>query len=131
MWGALIPILGNLLDKFFPDAQQNAEAKQKLLEMQLSGELQQLMGQLEINKEEAKSSSIFVAGWRPAVGWVCVTGLAYNFVIYPILLWYAARWEPTFTPPPLLTDNLMELIGGMLGLGGLRTFEKIKGVASK
>jgi hypothetical protein len=129
MLAALIPLLGGVLDKLFPDAQKNAEAKQRLLELQINGELQQLLGQLDINKEEAKSSSVFVAGWRPAVGWVCVSGLAYNFVVYPLLLWVSARWYPGFEPPPLMTDNLMELIGGMLGLGGLRTFEKIKGVA--
>ena len=70
-----------------------------------------------------------MAGWRPAVGWVCVVGLCYNFLIYPLLTWAVAAFALGFTPPPLLSDNLMELVLGMLGLGALRTVEKWQGVA--
>lgn len=95
-----------------------------------------VQGQLEINKVEAKHQSVFVAGWRPAVGWVSVAGLAYNFLAHPFLLWawallQARGWVPTDlgAPPPVDVEALLVLLGGILGLGVYRTAEKVKGVA--
>jgi len=78
---------------------------------------------------EAQHTSLFVAGWRPAIGWICVLGRGYNFLLYPMMTWLVAVAGAEFTPPPLLSENLMELVMGMLGLGALRSFEKWKGVA--
>jgi len=95
-----------------------------------------LQGQQEINKVEAASGSLFVAGWRPAVGWVCVAALVYQFLAYPMLVWCWAAMQagdivpPGLASPPMLeTDSLYMLLFGLLGIGGLRTAEKIKGVA--
>jgi hypothetical protein len=129
MWQLLIPAISGILDKIFPDADKANEAKARLMELQIKGELDGVLGQLEINKAEAQSGSAYAAGWRPTIGYICAFGLAYNFVIYPMATWYAARYMPGFQPPPLLADNLMELVFGMLGLAGLRSFEKTKGVA--
>lgn len=129
MWTMAIPVIGSLLDKIFPDKTKADEAKAKLLELQLNGELQQILGQLEINKAEASSGNAYAGSWRPTIGYICAAGLLYNFIIYPTLTWYAAGWMPGFTPPPLISDNLMELVLGMLGLAGMRSFEKFKGVA--
>lgn len=92
-------------------------------------------GQIEVNKAEAGHQSIFVAGWRPAVGWVSVAGLAYNFLAHPFLLWawalFQARgWVPAdlTAPPPVDVEALLVLLGGILGLGVYRTAEKVKGV---
>jgi hypothetical protein len=89
-----------------------------------------VQGQLEINKVEAKHSSIFVAGARPAILWICGAGLAWNFVIKPILMWlsflYGLELEGA---PDLDTGELTTILLGMLGLGGLRTYEKSIGVA--
>lgn len=131
MWQAFIPLIGQVLDKVFPDTTKAEEAKAKLLELSLSGEFQQMVGQLEINKAEAQNPNVFVSGWRPFIGWMCGIGLFYSFLGYPILQWVAVTMKPGFIPPILVTDNLMELVLAMLGLGGLRTFEKIKNVASK
>lgn len=131
MWQAFIPLVGQVLDRVFPDQTKAEEAKAKLLELSLNGELQQMVGQLEINKTEAANPNVFVSGWRPFIGWVCGAGLAYSFLGYPLLQWAAATFKPEFVPPVLVTDNLMELVLAMLGLGGLRTFEKLKNVASK
>src|SRR3546814_10900279 len=86
--------------------------------------------QIEVNKAEAQSGSLFIGGWSPAVGWVCVVGLTYTFFAQPMLAWgSAAAGIPT--PPDLDLSALITLLAGMLGLGGFRTYEKAKGVAGR
>lgn len=122
--------LGNtLIQRLFPDPAQQADAKLKLLALQQSGELSQITGQLDINKTEAASASVFVSGWRPAVGWVCVLALLYQYVVRPLASSIGAAFGHVVPPLPGLDDNLWQLLLGMLGLGGLRTFEKVQGVA--
>lgn len=91
-------------------------------------------GQIEVNKVEAASPSLFVAGWRPAVGWCGVAAMGYQFLLYPLLVWLwaflqAHGWVPvTLAAPPMLdTDALWVILSGILGLGGMRTAERIKG----
>ena len=79
--------------------------------------------QTKINEIEAKHRSVFVAGWRPFVGWVCGVALAYNFIVRDLFIW---ALQPEEVPPALQMEHLMTVLMGMLGLGGLRTFEKIK-----
>jgi hypothetical protein len=135
MWPTIIPIIGNLLDKIFPNAKDAAEAKLKVMEMAQSGELAALdadlkmaQGQMEINKAEAASGNLYASSWRPTIGYICAIGLFYNFLGYPLLTWIAAVWSPAMTVPPLLDNNLFELVLGMLGLAGFRTYEKVKGI---
>ena len=78
--------------------------------------------QSEINKVEAQHRTIFVAGWRPFIGWVCGVALAYNFVIRDLLIWFLGQEQ---VPPALQMEHLMTVLIGMLGLGGMRTFEKL------
>ena len=121
----LISLASKVLDKVFPDPVKAAEAKLELYKLQQSGELASMLAQTETNKVEAGSSSIFVAGWRPFLGWICGFAMGYQYLIRPFLT--AFYPELIF---PGLDDNLWQLLLGMLGLGGLRTFEKTKGVAS-
>jgi hypothetical protein len=96
------------------------------------------LAQVDVNKIEAASSSLFVSGWRPAVGWVGVAGLVYQFLGYPLMQW---GWsfgqgmdiipKDLHPPPDLDVEQLMTLLAGLLGFGGMRSFEKHKGVASK
>ena len=79
--------------------------------------------QAEINKIEAQHRTIFVAGWRPFIGWVCGVALAYNFILRDLLVWFIG---PEQVPPALQMEHLMTVLIGMLGLGGMRTFEKFK-----
>jgi hypothetical protein len=124
--------LGNtLITRIFPDPAQADAAKLKLLELQKNGELAAMTAQTDINKEEAKSSSLFVSGWRPAIGWVCALALAYQYLLRPLGGTFAALIGVVIPPLPGLDDNLWQLMMGMLGMGGLRTFEKVQGVASK
>jgi hypothetical protein len=96
------------------------------------------LAQIEVNKIEAASSSVFVSGWRPAIGWIGVAAMAYQFLAYPLFqsAWkylQAMGWIPTgMEPPPVLdADQLWVILSGILGIAGIRSFEKTKGVASK
>ena len=124
--------LGNtLITRIFPDPAQAANAKLELLKLQQSGELASMTAQTDINKAEAQNASIFVSGWRPACGWVCALALAYQYLIRPLASTFASFIGISIPPLPGLDDNLWQLMMGMLGMGGLRTFEKVQGVASK
>jgi hypothetical protein len=123
-------IIGNVLgvvNKFIPDPAQKSQA-----ESELRNSLQAWdQAQNEINKAEAQNPSLFVSGWRPAVGWICTSALAYQYVLCPLAGWLAALAHYPLPTPPKLDETLWQLLFGLLGMGGLRTFEKIKGVASK
>ena len=134
MWQALIPAVISVIDKILPDPQQAAEAKLRAVEMAQKGELAQLdadvrlaIGQMEINKAEA-TTDLFRGGWRPATGWCCVAGLTYQFILQPTLPWLAALFGAAVPPLPAIdNETLLILLTGMLGLGGLRTVERVKG----
>jgi hypothetical protein len=131
MWNLLIPVLGQLLDKVLPDTEAANKAKADLISMQAKGELDALLGQLEINKEEAKSSSVFVAGWRPACGWVCGIALAYSAIVEPVMRFGATVWFGYAGAFPVIDTNLtLQILGGMLGIAGMRSWDKKNGVAS-
>ena len=126
---AIVEIGARLLDKIIPDKDARAKAQFELMKAAQDADLQLALGQLDINKAEASHASIFVAGWRPFLGWVCGISLVYNFLVYPLLLWVVAVFGAQIQVPPLASENLLELVMAMLGLGALRTFEKYKGVA--
>jgi hypothetical protein len=125
---SIIEIGAKLLDKIIPDKDARDKAQAELLKAAQDQDFQLALAQIKVNEEEAKSENLFKSGWRPAIGWICVFGLAYNFVIYNILLWFINIYQLNVTPPALMSDILMELVFALLGLGSLRTFEKIKGV---
>lgn len=125
------PILKPLIDRI-PDKNERARA-QEAIEVQMLDAMSGLVeGQLRINEQEAKHSSIFVAGWRPAIGWVCGFALAWSYIVAPLLTWgiFVAGIEIEGLPE-LDTGPLMTLVLGMLGMGGLRTYEKRLGIARK
>ena len=126
---AILEVGARLLDKVIPDKDAREKAQFELMRAAQDQDFQLALQQIKVNEAEAQHSSIFVAGWRPAIGWVCVAGLSYNFLFYPLLTWLIAVQGLEIKPPSLLSDHLMELVLGMLGLGALRSFEKIKGVA--
>lgn len=138
--GGLFEVGKSLIDRFFPDPQKKAEAELKLLEMQQNGELAALAADTELakaqiltNTEEAKSTSLFIAGWRPHVGWVCGFAFSYHFLLQPFLLFllYTFGTPETIAKvaelPTLDWSAMSTVLMGMLGLGGFRTYEKIKG----
>lgn len=122
---SLLDVGKSLIERLIPDPAAKAAATQKLLEMQQNGDLAVIAAQAKINEIEAGNPNLFIAGWRPAVGWVCVFGLAIT-VFAPILSWIAALCKHPVTVPPIPMDALMTLLIGMLGLGGMRTVEKLQ-----
>ena len=122
------PVTG-LLDKFIEDKDTKAKLAHDLATMAERHAQELAKGQLEINAAEAKHRSIFVAGWRPFIGWTCGIALAWHFVLAPVVI-FGAGYAGVALPelPTFDMESLMTVLLGMLGLGGLRTFEKAKGL---
>lgn len=134
--GSLLDFGRTIIERFVPDPAMKLKATQDMYDAQQKGELAKMaaetglvMAQIDVNKVEAASTSFFVAGWRPAVGWTCVIGLVYSFLLQPLLEWASPGLGLTTPPPKLDMGTLITLLGGMLGIGGLRTMEKLKGVS--
>jgi hypothetical protein len=127
---AALDIGGKIIDRVWPNPEEKAKAQLALLELQQKGELTQIVGQLEVNKVEAGSQSMFVAGWRPFIGWVCGSGLVVEFIVGPLLTWICLLFGKVIEFPKLDMGTLLTLLIGMLGLGGMRSFEKYHEVAT-
>jgi len=139
--GSIIEGVGKVADSLYTTDKERMEMA--LEERRLDLEEKRIdqetdLAQVEVNKIEAASTSTFVSGWRPAVGWVGVAGLAYQFLGYPLMQWCWAFGQGVdiipkgLAPPPdLQVEQLMTLLAGLLGFGGMRSFEKSRGVASK
>lgn len=137
--GDVIKSVGDAVDKFVTTdkerlelqierdkAVQDHEYRMELLDQQLD------IAQTEVNKAEATNPSLFVAGWRPAIGWVCAAALGYQFMLYPLLSWFAVAVLGTDKAPPGLNmSELFPLIFGMLGIAGMRSFDKLKGIDTR
>jgi hypothetical protein len=122
------PITG-LLDKFIEDKDQKALLAHEVATMAQRHAQELTIAQIEVNKTEAQSRNIFVAGWRPFVGWTCGIALAWHFVGLPVTLFMTSMFQVETPPlPEFEMESLMTVLLGMLGLGGLRTFEKTKGL---
>jgi len=129
MLQALIGPVSGLLDKFIEDKDQKAKLAHDLATMAERHAQELAKGQLEVNAAEAKHRSIFVAGWRPFIGWTCGVALCWHFVAAPLVTFIAAYAGVSLPQLPTFDmDSLMTVLLGMLGLGGLRTYEKQKGL---
>ena len=123
------PVTG-LLDKFVEDKDQKAKLAHELATMADTHAQQLALAQVQVNLAEAQSGSVFKGGWRPFVGWVCGIALLYHFILTPCILFGVALLGINIPPLPAFDmSSLLTVLMGMLGLGGLRTFEKTKGVS--
>lgn len=141
----MTPIVGDLieaglkvLEKVLPDPQAKAEAKLKLLELAQKGELETLAaevqlakGQMDINLAEANSPSLFKGGWRPFIGWVCGIACAWNWIGLSVAIFVAKLMGQAVEMEPLSLAEMMPILLGMLGLGTLRTYERVSGVVPR
>jgi len=129
MLQALIGPVTGLLDKFIEDKDQKNALAHEIATMSERHAQEIAMAQIEVNKAEAASSSVFKGGWRPFIGWVCGFAFAYHFILQPILLFGTAAAGISLPPlPEFDMSQMMPVLLGMLGLGGLRTYEKKAGV---
>ena len=122
--GAISDLAGTVINKIWPD---KSEAEKQ----QLAAAVMVVQGQLDINRGEASNPSVFVSGWRPAIGWVCGAACAWNWIGLKIALFVAAYLGHELKMQPADTAEMLPILMGMLGLGGLRTVEKVQGVAAK
>jgi hypothetical protein len=134
----IISKVGDVIDKVIPDKNAAAAAKAAMNELALKGQLDDTLTQLQsvttdqsgVDKVEAANSSMFVAGWRPMIGWVCGVALGSQYIVRPLIQWgfaFAHQSAPTL---PGIDDQLWQLMFGLLGMGALRSFDKVKGVAT-
>ena len=118
----LAPGLGSIVEKFLDGKATKEELDHEAAQHELSAEVQLALAQIKLNSNEAKHASLFVAGWRPAVGWICAIILFFNFIIGPLAATFGVM------VPLLDAATMMPVLLGMLGLGGMRSYEKAKGV---
>ena len=123
IFSALIGPITSLLEKVIPDKDKREAMAHEIATMAETQAHSQIMAQLQVNKQEAAHKSLFVAGWRPSVGWVCCSALAANYIVFPLLGAADVNIEA------LDLATMLTILLGMLGLGGMRTYEKRAGVA--
>lgn len=132
MIGGVIDSIGKIIDNVWTSDKEKLELalKEKAIDASIA------QSQMAVNQAEAVHANLFVAGWRPAIGWIGATAIAYQFLCYPLMMWIwvfgqGKGWIPqTLNPPPMIkADELWVIITGMLGIAGLRSFDKKNGVA--
>jgi len=129
LFTTLIEPATKLLDKVIEDKDQKAKLAHELATMADRLAHEQQLAQMAINKEEASSGSLFKGGWRPCVGWLCAIAFGYHFVLQPVIIFVVALIGMEIPDLPKFEMNtLLTVLGGMLGIGGLRTYEKQKGL---
>jgi len=133
--GNIVKAIGDVVDNLFTSDEERMEKKLEMYKAEREYNFKEAellskknIAQAEINKEEAHTGNLFIAGWRPAIGWVGAIALFYQFVLYPVLLWIPGIKNP---PPPLDYTLLYTLITGMLGIAGMRSFDKLKKTDTK
>ena len=127
---SLLPAVTDVIGRFLPEDKEKRAAAEREIEKQLATHLARIdLAQLEINKQEAAHRNIFVAGWRPFIGWSCGIAMCYAYIIQPITIFVLAQTGNLVSLPTLDLSEMMPVLLGMLGLGGLRSFEKYKKIS--
>ena len=127
---AVLPAVMEVAGRFLPEDKEKRAAAEREIEAQLTTHLAKIdLAQLDINKTEAAHRSVFVSGWRPFIGWSCGAAMALNFIVFPLASFVLAQTGHLVELPTLDMSQMMPVLMGMLGLGGLRTVEKLKQVS--
>lgn len=125
---SILEIGAKLLDKVIPDKDAREKAQLELIKASQDQEFQLALAQIKVNEEEAKSDSLFKSGWRPSIGWTCSVAFILHFVAFPIINFVIVGLGYKEVVISFDMATLMTVLGGLLGIGGLRTYEKIKGI---
>lgn len=128
---AIAGLADTLINKIWPDPAARASAEAQLIKAQMDAALASVQQQIDINKIEAASTNVFVSGWRPFVGWACGAAFAGHFIVLPLLNWIVQLFGHAPIVVPFDMDTLSTVLMGLLGLGTLRTVEKVRGVAAR
>ena len=125
---SILPLVGDVLDRFFPNKEEKERATREI-EARLSAHLAEIdVAQIQVNEKEALHRNIFVAGWRPFIGWSCGLALFYTYLAQPVFTFILIQRGHYVDLPPVDLGAMMPVLLGMLGLGGLRSWEKSKGL---
>jgi len=127
---AVLDVGGKIIDKIWPDKNEAEKARVKLAELAQAGEFKEIeliLKQIEVNAIEAQHESIFVAGWRPGIGWICGASLFYHYILEPFLFFVLTALDVHVILPALDTSELMTILLGILGLGAFRSYDKKQG----
>jgi hypothetical protein len=125
---SIVEIGGRLLDKVIPDKDAREKAQAELIKAAQDQDFQKAMGQIEINKEDARSGDNFRGGWRPFIGWTCGGAFALHFVVFPVMNFFVVGSGGEEIKIAFDMDTLLTVLGGLLGLGAFRSYEKTKGL---
>ena len=125
---SIIGAVSTVIDRVIPDVNARQQAKDELARVVTEENFQIALAQIQTNQAEAQSENIFKSGWRPMVGWVCALAFALQFLLFPILNWFLVAFHQTPITIPFDMNTLMYALGGLLGLGTMRTVEKMNGV---
>ena len=129
IFNRIIEPVTKILDKVIPDKDLRTSLAHEIATMAAKQAHENALAQIEVNKQEAAHKSLFVAGWRPFIGWTCGIALAWHFIFSPVTMFFCSYLGIALPPLPVFDmTSLLTVLGGILGLGGFRTFEKIKGV---
>ena len=127
---SILPAVTDVIGRFLPEDKEAKAKAEREIEAKLTTHLAKIdLAQLDINKTEAAHRRVFVSGWRPFIGWSCGVALAWSYVVTPILTFVLAQTGYLVELPSMNLGEMMPVLMGMLGLGGLRTFEKFKKVS--
>lgn len=130
---AILNVGNTVIDRLIPDKTAAAAAKAALIQAELNGELEATKGQLQVDIAEAANQSIFVAGWRPFVGWICGVAFGYVYILQPFLVFLLVAFKIQFDPsklPIIDTSQMLPVLLGMLGLGAMRSYDKTNGTGN-
>ena len=125
---SLMPLVGNVLDRIIPDEHAKQKALQDIEKNLVDNATKLNLEIMKTNQIEAAHKNVWVSGWRPAIGWSCSLGIFWAFIGFPVAQWVVALQGMSADLPNIQTDMLFELTLAMLGMAGLRTFEKLKGI---
>ena len=125
---AILPVAETVIDRLVPDKNAKSKAMREMEKALVDAHAKGMLGQLEINKVEAGHRSIFVAGWRPMCGWICAAALGFHFIVAPVVQWAGTIGGWHLPIPEFDMSSLMTILLGMLGIGGMRAFDKFKGI---
>jgi hypothetical protein len=125
---SLLPVVSSVIDRVIPDKNARAKAMIEMEQALVEAHTKGMLAQIDVNRVEAAHRSIFIAGWRPCIGWIGAFALGWHFILHPIAIFALGVFALPYDLPAFDMDAMLTIVMGMLGIGGMRSFEKFKGL---